>query len=848
MAITLTNVTSGYNTAVINTNFQELQSYINTTLLSRTATGVAGEAKMSRDLDMDGHSILNAFIGDIDLQNIADTVNHSVRIPLSEPAISPLPNADMRKGKVLGFSPIDGSPTVLIPASGSAADVLMQLASSAGASMIGFGQETLDTAVPRDLKYFGAVGDGTTNDTAAILAADAWSVSSGKAVRITAGTYKVLNLQLGGTYIADDGAILYGEIGSTDNVLIPKTGFRMTGGTVRKKMTAWALHGAYGNCVRIGNYEQPSDGSTPVYDVFMENVVMDAVKTAYTNQAMEILGDVWDVTLINCKAVGPVDAALIAHWGGDVGVTGDSTNVTYSYHPHGIYITNFRCEKDAAGYFPITGVILSACYDVTIDGLYGIGMDRILDITPGDVYNEVAVSRDKDKPCTGIRIRGVYADGPDPTNTGIPCIRVTGAPQNIRTNQTKYWGIDYNAKYDVSVEYTIRAYDVVFSLPLVLVNFCSNAKVKGTIIGGGRSSVWLHQTDYNRDCDFQVSSATAVAAFLRDRGSRNSRFNVDIQRDKSFGYASTNYGIEPQTFVSSTFITDAAAAVGATSINIRGGAADGIIMAGSLIRNAGGGILGKLLKTVRVVAGAANITTVQTTPLTSSIGSVLGVTFNLEEEGTTFTGSVSGFMRNVNINGTRGVTFKNMSFTLAQRSHVYMQGDCRDISFEGCQFSGANMSADNVEPYDITCISSATLSRINIRNCRFETEYLSNVAVGVYWPTVNNSACSISASVFGTLSTAGISVTTSTVSSAYNMLSQYDNFAVSGTTLSTGTPSGMYIGSRFVGEDGAIPTVGFWRRGDIIRTTTPVASGQEGWINVASGSPGTWKGLGSISA
>lgn len=705
---------------------------------------------------------------------------------------------------------------------------------------------TLKFRIMRTVRDFGAVGDGITDDTAAFIAADAYHATYGETVRITKGTYNVLNLQIGGTYVADDGVIIYGEIGATDNVLIPKTGFRLTGGTIRKKQTAWALSGAYGNCVRIGNYEQPADGSTPVYDVYMENVVMDAVKTAFTNQAMEILGDAYDITLINCKAIGPVGAALIGHWGGDVSFTDDS--VTYSFHPHSLYIENFRCEKDSNGEVPTIGAIFASCYNVTVSGLYGEGMDRLLDVTPGDVYNEVAVSRDKDKPCTGIKITGVHADGPDPTNTGLPCIRVTGAPQSTRTSQTQYWGVDYNAKFDVEVEYTIRAYDVVFSLPLVLVSFCSNAKVKGTIIGGGRSKVWLHQTDYNRDCDIQVSSATAVAAFLRDRGTRNSRFIVDIQRDKSFGYSSTNYGIEPQTFVSGAFVTDAAAAIGATSINIRGGGAVGIIMAGSIIRSAGGGVLGRLLKTVRVVAGAANITTVQTTPLTSSIGAALNITFNLEEEGTTFTGSVSGFMRNVNMNGTRGVTFKNMSFTLSQHSHVYMSGDCRDISFVGCRFSGANTAADNIEPFDVTCPTSASVSRIKFIACKFEIEYLSGVAAGVYLPTVNNSGCSVSASDFGTFSTAGMSVAISTVSSAYNIFSNYDNYATSGTVLSTSTPAGMYVGSRFVGENDATPASGYWKRGDIIRTTIPVASGQEGWICVASGTSPTWKGLGSISA
>ncbi|WP_025759856.1 tail fiber/spike domain-containing protein [Enterobacter sichuanensis] len=701
----------------------------------------------------------------------------------------------------------------------------------------------------RTLKYFGAAGDGVTDDTAALLAADAYSISSGEPIRVTSGIYKILNANIGGCYVGDNGSIFFGEIGALDNVIIAKSGLRMKNIEVRKKQTAWALHGAYGNCMRIGNYEQPADGSTPVSRVKLDRVVMSAIQTSFTNQGMEILGDVWDVTLTNCKAIGPIGAALIAHWGGDVGTTGDNNNVTYSYHPHGLYIENFRCEKDSAGLFPTTVAIFSACYDVTVDGLFGIGMDRLLDVTPGDVYNEVAVSRDKDKPCTGIRISGAYADSPNPSNTGIPCIRVTGAPQNVRTNKTKYWANDYNAKFDVHVEdVTVAASDVVFSLPLVQVSFCSNTRIEATIIGGGRSSVYPVQTDYNRDCDIKISSATAASAFMRDRGSRDTRFTLDIHRDASLSYSSSDYGLTAQSFISSTFVTNAAAAVGATSIDIRGGSADGIVMAGSIIRNAGGGVIGKLLKTVRIPLGSTNITTVQTTPLTSAIGSALGLTFSLEEEGTAFTGSITGFMRNAMMSNSRGVTFNEMTFGESQRSQVYFSGDCRDIVFNSCRFDGANRSADGVEPWDVTCSVTDTLRRVAFRGCKFEVNNISSVAVGIYFPTPNNAGCAASGNDFGAFTSSAISVAMSGVSAPYNMFSQYDNYAPSGTVLGVGTPSGMYNGSRFVGESGAIPSSGYWKLGDIIRTTLPVASGQEGWICTASGVPGTWKGMGSISA
>lgn len=60
MSISLDNVSSGYNITKINVNFQRLQSYINSELLARGATGVAGEAMMERDLDMNSFAILNA--------------------------------------------------------------------------------------------------------------------------------------------------------------------------------------------------------------------------------------------------------------------------------------------------------------------------------------------------------------------------------------------------------------------------------------------------------------------------------------------------------------------------------------------------------------------------------------------------------------------------------------------------------------------------------------------------------------------------------------------------------------------------------------------------------------------
>ncbi|AXN39867.1 hypothetical protein [Peribacillus butanolivorans] len=44
----------------------------------------------------------------------------------------------------------------------------------------------------------------------------------------------------------------------------------------------------------------------------------------------------------------------------------------------------------------------------------------------------------------------------------------------------------------------------------------------------------------------------------------------------------------------------------------------------------------------------------------------------------------------------------------------------------------------------------------------------------------------------------------------------------------------------------AAPTVGTWKRGRKVYNATPTAGGYEGWVCIADGTPGTWKGFGLI--
>lgn len=205
MSIELDDITSGYNLSKINNNFQKVESYINDKVLARAETGIAGEAKMERDLDMDGHKILNA---DIDGSTI--TNDRAVRVSDLN-SIPPIPQNDIeRRGKVVTFDIATGFPIAVAPASGSAIDVLNQLADTssdlAGDALVGV-KQPLTGAVSRtqhtknldevSVIDFGADPSGALDSTIAFQAAlDACSdklsiVGHGRKLIIPGGQYKI---------------------------------------------------------------------------------------------------------------------------------------------------------------------------------------------------------------------------------------------------------------------------------------------------------------------------------------------------------------------------------------------------------------------------------------------------------------------------------------------------------------------------------------------------------------------------------------------------------------------------------------------------------------------------------
>lgn len=187
-----------------------------------------------------------------------------------------------------------------------------RLKSPSGAGLVGLEQggtvqDAIDYVTPQ---MFGAKGDGVADDGPAFLAADI----SGRSIRVPPGTYKMKNVVLGGEYYFSNGAVIYGVLGSNDNIVVAKSGLRMTNPQFLKELTASPVDGDYGNAVRIGTYRQPNNLSVSVNNVKLYDVSVVSQGVNYC-QSIEILGNAYDVVISGFRSTGG-SGSIICHWGG----------------------------------------------------------------------------------------------------------------------------------------------------------------------------------------------------------------------------------------------------------------------------------------------------------------------------------------------------------------------------------------------------------------------------------------------------------------------------------------------------------------------------------------------------
>lgn len=125
---------------------------------------------------------------DFATKNYVDSVSivRALRVP--EAFVPLLPPADYRANKLLAFNAA-GSPIVVLPPSGSASDVMIELAKPTGANNIGYGDVTVAERLSYEIYITNADPTGSTSAVAVIQAAI--DANRGKKLVLPAGDYLI---------------------------------------------------------------------------------------------------------------------------------------------------------------------------------------------------------------------------------------------------------------------------------------------------------------------------------------------------------------------------------------------------------------------------------------------------------------------------------------------------------------------------------------------------------------------------------------------------------------------------------------------------------------------------------
>ncbi|ENZ0435053.1 hypothetical protein ABKV66_01235 [Enterobacter hormaechei] len=693
----------------------------------------------------------------------------------------------------------------------------------------------------RTLKYFGAAGDGVTDDTAALLAADAYSISSGEPIRVTNGVYKILNASIGGHYIFDSDAWIVNEtLEATDNLLISKSSLKLHGLNARVGCIAWPTSGNYGNALLIGGYYQPSDDSGLINDIEIYDFTIVGTTTAFSGQAMEGLGNIDGVKVKRGKCIGQ-GTGMLFHWGGDVDLSNPHTGtVTYSHHPRNIEVEDVQFLS-ADGVTPrAIGLYFSACYNVKANNIYGERCPALISAKPGDVYDQVAVARDKGKVHTGIDIRNVYSRLP-PDN-GSAMIAITGVPDTYRTSSTRLSSLDPTAPSEITAEnITVDLGTATYTNPMILVRGAKNVKGSFNVVGGKSTATPWALIDYTVKSNIRFSGSCPGG--VRGRGFSSSISEHAQHCDESVTYSSSMVGFNPQTFTQTGITLQSAVAVGNTSVSVQA-TADSIIFYGAMLYS-GSAYIGKVTRTTWLTAGVTN--TIPVTRSTSAVSSGSAITSYLTSEGLKVTGTISGFMYCVQSTNTWGIDF-SVNVERGYRGGILCDGTyCRSAKFSG-SYDGVGWEDGAAVNANIQ-VTATTVRNVTINGCRFDADETNpTIDNHVLVSTTDHAGIIISENTGTNPSAVAFSISNSTVAEAYSMQQIFGNH-INGLQAPVATATGMYVGGYFRGvvRNNAVPTTGYWNVGDKVDRPTLTSGGQEGWVCLAAGVSGTWNGYGSVS-
>lgn len=317
--LTLNNISSGHgSTALINSNSDAIQTAMENTL-SRDGTS---PNQMGASLDMNSNKIIN--------------------LPPAGTSTEPVTLSQLTAASQTTV--IDASVSTFTP-SGTGA-VLRTVAGKLG-----------DTINVHD---FGAVGDDSTDDAAAIQAADTAAAGgilyfvAGKTYRVTSEINPTCEWNLNGARIH---LVLSGNVRGIE---ITADKASVHGGIIKKTSTGTVTSGEFQCHVKAGRFDSPT-GLTGVriYDLTLETAGTVTNTNGICIASNCVNFEVGNITADDSALLGRV---VLAHWGNlaDYASTG-------SGHPHNGWIHDIDAGAQTLNATDQAAVFLSGCYDVEVE-------------------------------------------------------------------------------------------------------------------------------------------------------------------------------------------------------------------------------------------------------------------------------------------------------------------------------------------------------------------------------------------------------------------------------------------------------------------------------------------------
>lgn len=265
------------------------------------------------------------------------------------------------------------------------------------------------------VKQFGAVGDGVTDDTAAIQAAIASLTSGGYLHFGNSETYLVTDTLTvpSDVHLELNGSTVNFSIGGNKEGFIVSDNSSIKNGTVKVTQTAGSSgSGAYLSCISSGASSQST--GVGVTDVKLENLTISTTRVGGSGIVLFggsnncVIDNIYyDSDVASSNSVGQV---IACEWGGS----------PTTYHPHNIKISNIKTKTLVSNNQMIW---MSSCFNMDVRNIYADSSEGMVGIFTGDQSNDNATAEYKELVGTNFNVSNVTCN--DVKGYGV---RIYGIP------------------------------------------------------------------------------------------------------------------------------------------------------------------------------------------------------------------------------------------------------------------------------------------------------------------------------------------------------------------------------------------------------------------------------------